>query len=573
MPAPSAANRRLAILVVALAVMGLALVVYESSRAAPVSTAGHPAPPFSLLELPYLAFRSMLRMVIAFALALVFSFLYGWAAATSKVAARFLLPVLDILQSVPVLGFFPAAILFFVQLSNGGSLGLEAASVFLVFTAQAWNMTFAVYEALLGIPADTKDAAEVVGLQGWARVRRLLWPACVPKIIYNGVVSWAAGWYFVTASEVISANGSSYPPNALPGLGSFLTWEAGQADVGALLWGLLTLGALVVAVEFLVWRPLYSYAEKFRFDAIAPTEHRKSRVLELYRTAFGAGAVKPSSEAAKPATDAKAFVPRKRARNERLARAWHIVAGSVGLGVLTLVAALLTLAVLSALHASQTPDTIAIPVALALSTLRLLAAFIITLLWTIPVAIWTARNERAARWIMPTTEVLASVPAVALFPAIVLVLVGVTGGLAIPSILLVLTGMQWYVLFNLISGARAIPADLLAAAQLSGLKGWLLWKRVYLPAMAPALVTGSITAWGGGWNALIVSEYVQFNGHTFFAFGIGYLIDKATIGAASTSSTLFILSLAGLIAYIYILNLVFWKPVYNRVLKKYKMEG
>jgi NitT/TauT family transport system permease protein len=568
-------RRQLAIALVLAGGAALVLLVVASARVPPsVGPGGRVI--FSVYQIPYLAFRTMLRMVIAFALSLVFSFAYGWAAAASKPASRVLLPVLDVLQSVPILAFFPAAILFFVELFNGSSIGLEAASIFLVFTSQNWNMTFGVYEALLAIPRDTIDAAGVSGLRGWIRVRRLLIPAVVPKLVYNGVLSWAGGWYFVTASEIISANGQSV---VLPGLGAFLSQTAFLGNYGALLWGLVVLATLVVAVELLVWRPLYLYADRFRFDTVAPTERRTSRATTFYRFLFPHRAISPAlhrrRDAAVPRPPPMSETWQRRLRSERNIRVARRLIALAGLVLMGVIAAIVLGALVNALRMPLTTDEESVPLALIASTIRLAIAYVITLVWTVPVAIWVARNERAARWVLPTTEILASIPAVALFPVIVVLLVNATGGLEIPSIILVLTGMQWYVLFNIISGARLIPADLIAAAELSGLRGWLLWRRLYLPAMAPSLITGSITAWGGGWNALIVSEYVATSSRTYSAFGIGNLIDKAVFGAtgSATNANLFVISLVSMVAYIYALNLLIWKPLYRRVLTKYKMEA
>ncbi len=521
----------------------------------------------SALRLPYLAARSILRMLLAFVLSLTFAITYGYTAATSRRAAKVLLPLLDVLQSVPILGFFPAAVLFFVALFNGSILGLEAASVFLIFTSQSWNLAFGVYESISTIPRDTYDAGEVLGAAGWMRLRRVILPACVPKLVYNGIVSWAGGWYFVTASEIISANGKDLQ---LPGLGSYISLAASGGDVRGVLVGILVLVLAVLAFELLLWRPLQVWGERFKFESVRSTAHPRSRALDFYRLLRGTEGGLPDIPILKDVR-LKPVRLHARMRNPRVLKAGRVVVAALFGALLFAVAALVGAALVRVLLAGVPSETASIPLALLASTLRLLVAYGITLAWTIPAAIFIARNEKASRILMPLTEVMASIPAVAFFPLILLLLVGVTGGLGVASILLVLTGMQWYLLFNLIAGARLVPADLLSAAEVQGVKGWLLWRRVMIPAMMPALVTGSITAWGGGWNALIVSEYQKYGGQSYHTFGIGYLIDKATF--ETPDPALLLLSVLSMVAFIYLINALFWKRMYRRAITKYQLEG
>lgn len=546
-------KRRASFAVVAAACLLLLLVVLLS----------HNADDASLWSLPYLAARSVLRMVIAFALSTVFAIVYGYTAATSKRAGRVLLPLLDILQSVPILGFFPAAVLFFVGLFRGSILGLELASVFLIFTSQCWNMAFGVYEAITTMPMEAKDAADVVGARGWMRVKRVTIPATIPKLVYNGIVSWAGGWYFVTASEIISTNTRN---TVLPGLGSFLFRAGVAGDLTRLGAGIAVLVVVVVLFEFLLWRPMQVLAERFKFESVRSTVKPRSMALEFYHDLR-----RPQPSI--PILASPVRLPPRPARRERkgLLRATRLTLTVAFAAAFLFLVGLLAYNLVLVLLKPLPGETASIPLAMLASTLRLLIAYLITLAWTVPAAIYIARHEKASRFLLPLTEVLASMPAAALFPLIVLLLVGPSGGLMLPSILLVLTGMQWYLLFNLIAGARLIPNDLLAAAEIQGVKGWLLWKRVLLPGMMPALVTGSITAWGGGWNALIVSEYVHFGSSTYHTFGIGYLLDKATF--ETHDGALLLLSVLAMVAFIYALNLAFWKPVYRKVMAKYRLEG
>lgn len=515
----------------------------------------------------YLASRSLLRMVAAFFVSVTFALVYGYSAATSPRAAKILLPVLDVLQSVPILGFFPVAVLFFISLFHGSVVGLELASVFLIFTSQAWNMAFAVYESIATLPAETSDASAVLGVSGWLRVKRVLLPCTVPKLVYNGIFSWAGGWYFVTAAEVISANDKDI---VLPGLGSFIFERSEAGDVGGLMLGIGVLISAVLVFELLLWRPLQVFAERFKFDGSRSGAPLKSSTLRFYRFLRGGKRIRLALPSMAPLAARIPAVIRRRP-SDRVVRALRLVA-TWGFAALLLGAVgLLAVATVNALLRPLSSDVVSIPLALLASAARLTVAYLITLAWSVPLAIYIARNEKASRAILPLTEILASVPAAALFPLIIVLVVLPTGGLGLGSIILLMTGMQWYLLFNLIAGARSIPSDLLAAAEVHGVKGWMLWKRVYLPGMMPSLLTGSVTAWGGGWNALIISEYLNFGGAKYHVFGAGYLIDKASFELHDAG--LLLLSILAMVLFIYAVNAVFWKPLYRRAITRYRLEG
>jgi NitT/TauT family transport system permease protein len=521
-------------------------------------------------ELAYLALRSLLRVGTAYLLSLVFGIAVGYIAGTDKRAERVLLPVLDVLQSVPILAFFPAAVFFFIAAFPGSSLGAELAAVFLIFTSQAWNLAFGVYESVKTTPHDLVDAADLLGLRGARRFRRLVLPAAAQRLVYNSIISWAGGWYFLTASEIISANRSNV---VLPGLGAFLMQASQQGRVGDMLAALALLVALIVAFELLLWKPLQAWSLRFRYDAgpaqsvpVTPlqrvVEYVTERRRELARriTAGQPGPPLPPVPVAP-----------LRERYAGALRALRILGAAALLAFSALLAGLLALAIANAVLRPPPPGALDIPLALLASTARLVLAYVLALGWTLPVAVYIGRHERAARILMPTAEVLASIPAIALFPVLVLLLVGATGGLDVPSVLLILTGMQWYLLFNLVAGVRALPADLRDAASLFGVRGWVAWKRVVIPGLLPSLLTGSLTAWGGGWNALIVAEYVDFGGTTYHAFGIGDLIDRATF--SSPDPVLLVDAVLAMVVFIYVVNALVWKRLYRRALDRYRLEA
>ncbi|MCR4398657.1 MAG: ABC transporter permease subunit [Firmicutes bacterium] len=507
----------------------------------------------SLRPLPLYALYSLARMAAAYLLALVFSVCYGYAAASGRAAGRVLLPLLDVLQSVPVLGFFPAAVYFFVSAFNGSRLGVEAASVFLIFTSQVWNMTFGVYESLTTIPEDLSLASRAYRLEGFLRLKTLVLPACVNRLVYNSMLSWAGGWYFLIACEIIALG----PVNlSLPGLGSFLIGAAESGDVPLLLAGLTALVLVIWAVDRLAWRPLGAFAERFKYEygggvpsfaagagGFAVWRRWPLRVLASLIARL-AGAVLElvsvgSNAAARLRAGRAAAAARRVARRHLSPRfAKVILAGSAAIA-----ASYLGYRLWAIVRPPWSPDARDIPAALLASFLRLGAAYALSLAWTLPAA--------EARFMLPVVLTTRKI-------------------MNLASIILVLTGMQWYLLFNLVGAVRAIPADLLSVARAYGIRGRLYVFSVILPAIVPSLVTGSITAWGGGWNALIVSEYVVYGGKTFEAFGIGALLDRATYlgGDVKTIS----LSIFAMVLAVVATNRLVWRPLYDYAVRRYRID-
>jgi len=524
--------------------------------------------PAGLADLPGLALRSLARMSAAYLLSLAFALAYGGAAARSRRAGRVLLPVLDVLQSIPVLGFFPVAVAFFAGLLPGAA-GMELASVFLIFTGMAWNMAFGVYEGLSTIPADLAEAAAGFGVSGRLRAMRILLPAAVPKLVYNSIVSWAGGWYFLIACEIISVGGKR---RALPGLGSYLQSTSDAGDLAANAAGLAVLVVLVVALDLVLWRPLSAWSERFRYGQAGTSTPDSSRVLDWWLAARGPRALRRAAAAALRTPLAllgrawdrlAALHPRARRALVRACAALGI-AGAGWLGI-SLVRGIARLA------ASPWPERAAeIPLAILASTGRLLAAYALALAWTVPVAVWAGSRPRVSRVVRPLAEVGASVPAIALFPLMVAVLVRHIG-VSVAAVLLVLTGMQWYLLFNGLAGVSAIPEDLREAARSLGLPWRMRLRALVLPAVAPSLVTGSITGWGGGWNALIVSEQLSYAGVTYSAFGIGALLDDATYRGGG-DPLLLALCLGAMVATIAVLNRLVWRRLQVWTAETFRIE-
>jgi NitT/TauT family transport system permease protein len=530
--------------------------------------------PVELPRLPLYALYSFARMLAAYLISLLFSLSYGYLAATSRRAERLLIPTLDILQSVPILGFFPAAIYLFVSLTGGGRLGVELASVFLIFTSQAWNMAFGVYEAILTIPQDAHEALAAFGAGRWLAFRRLLLPACVPKLVYNTIMSWAGGWYFLMAAEIIAIGPARYD---LPGLGSLMYRAAEEGRLGLMLLALGALIGLIVAMDLLLWRPLSVWAETFRYEFAASSPGR-SAVLDWWHRS---GAVRQMKALLRRAAGLAGSVLAGLARRSparalstgeahRLWRACGLGLGIAGLALLGYLTWAAGSALVRALAQPWPREAAQIPLAILASFGRLALAYVISLAWTVPLSIWIGENERVARIATPIAEIGASVPATALFPLIILFVIRVFGGMNVASVLLILTGMQWYLLFNLIAGARAIPQDLKEMARSLRLSRWRYWRRVVLPALSPSLLTGSITGWGGGWNALIVAEYIVYNQRAYQVVGIGALLDRATYELGS--GALIFLTLSAMVIVILLLNRLLWRRLYRLAVARYRIE-
>ncbi|HVC43808.1 MAG TPA: ABC transporter permease subunit [Candidatus Binataceae bacterium] len=530
----------------------------------------------SARQLPYYAFCSFSRMTAAYILALAFSLVYGLLAARGAMWERVLIPAIDIAQSVPVVGFFPAAIFFFVALAHGSRFGVEMAAVFLIFTSQAWNMALGVYESVRTLPNDSLEALDAFGATGWLRLKRLLLPACVPKLVYNSILSWVAGWYYLIACEIIAVGPAHYE---LPGLGSYLMTAAEKGRTGEQVAGLLTLLAIIILMDVIVWQPLSIWAEKFRYEFAASSAPPPVAIGMLGALgAVGPVILRTVRAAFRPILRAihsalATTRPFNAAEHPALRRGWRIV--RVGLMALLFFFAAYgaikgTGALIRTLLQPWPAAVRQIPLATGASMLRMIAAYLITLAWTIPCAIAASESQIFARRMAPIAEILGSMPATALFPAIVMFMIRLTGGMNLASILLILTGMQWYVLFNLLAGVSQIPEDLKEAARSFGLSRMATWRTLTLPALLPSLLTGSITAWGGGWNALILSEYFVYRATTYKVFGLGAMLDDATYQTGN--GLMILLTLLSMVLVVIVLNRLMWRRLYNIATDRYRID-
>ncbi|MGH8631912.1 MAG: ABC transporter permease subunit, partial [Burkholderiales bacterium] len=484
---------------------------------------------------------------MAYAIAALLALATGHLAARSRFARRLILPTLDVLQSVPILGFFPVAVGFFIALSGGSALGVEAAAVFLIFTCMFWNLAFGVYESLITIPEDLRLAAEQLDLSGPLRWSRLVLPAVAPGLIYNSQLSWANGWYFLIASEIIAVGPARY---TLPGLGSYL---AQAVTVGRTDQTLIALGVLVattVALHLFLWGPLETWAERFHLEESGdrPRTPRIGRVLgrsRLVRSLTRHAILPLAQQALSLAGRTLHFISRHGAWAGALAGAALVVLlASAGVRAYRL----FTLRPLS-------PALAGLPLDLALSFARVALGVLLSAAIAIPLARWIARFQRIRNAATVMIQLLASIPATAFFPLIAML---VAGGLNINAgaALLALTTMFWYVLFNVLGGALSIPKDLHEVAASLGLRGVRYLGRVFVPAIAPSLVTGCVTAWGAGWNAMILCEYLEADGKVLSVRGIGATLARATY--VSGDMQVVAASLASMVLLIVLVNRLFW---------------
>jgi NitT/TauT family transport system permease protein len=544
----------------------VAVLIYAGVRLGFRAPAYVQGPEISLspAALPWYAFLSTLRMLAAYVLSLAFSLFYGYKAARSRYAEIFFLPLLDVLQSVPILSFLPVAVLALTAFLPE-RLGVELAAIFLIFTSQAWNLTFAWYQSLITIPQELREASAIFRLRSYLRLRFLELPFAAIQLIWNSMMSWAGGWFFLMASEMFTVGARDY---RLPGLGSYLQEAAYLGDTRALAWGLVTLIFLIVLLDQLVWRPLLAWAERFKLEMVESEGKTSSWFYKVLR-----GSVLWSSlwQRVLGPLDQRllAWSLRKKALGEtegkrRSRLQFYVLTGILG-GALALGVAWAALFLLS-LPASQ---WIPIFEGAGATMLRVILALLLSALWTIPVGVLVGLNPRAASWIQPVVQIAASIPATALFPVLVMGLVHLPGGLNLATVLLMLTGSQWYILFNAIAGARAIPQDLKYTARLMGLSRWQRWKILYFPALFPYLVTGAITASGGAWNASIVAEHVTFGGQTLYTVGLGAIIAQAT--ERGYYPLLFAATLT-MITLVVAINRLLWRRLYRVAEERFKLE-
>ena len=517
-------------------------------------------------DLPYYAVRSLLRMFIALIVSVLFTFVYAEAAARLRRAEKVLIPVLDILQSVPVLGFLSVTVTAFINLFPGSELGLECASIFAIFTSMAWNMTFAFYHSLITQPRDLDEAARVMRLTKWERFWRLDVPGGMIPLVWNAMMSFGGGWFFLAASESISVLNHTY---ALPGIGSYVTAAIGQGSLSKVGLAIAVEIVLVVAVNVVFWRPLVAWSERFRFEESAAAERPRSVVLDLLR------------RSSVPALVARPVRPVGRVldRGDTAVRAGRASAGPArgagadggrvlrGRGFRR--GAVRGLACFGLRARSCRPGGVRAGVPGRLGDVRAGGGADRGSHRHLGAGRGVDRDEPAGVPAGPAGGAGAGlVPGQLLVPFAVAFFVAAGVSLNVGGILLMALGSQWYILFNVIAGASAIPSDLREATRLMGLRGVLRWRRFILPAVFPAYVTGGITAAGGAWNASIVAEVVSYGSHHLVAYGLGAYIAAA---AAVGDFPRVLVGVAVMSVYVVGVNRLVWRPLYRLAEGRYSI--
>jgi NitT/TauT family transport system permease protein len=515
-------------------------------------------------NLPNYAARSTLRMFAALVCSVLFTFVYGYTAARSKKAARVLVPLLDILQSVPVLGFLSVTVTAFIALFRGSLLGLEAASIFAIFTGQAWNMTFSFYHSLRSVPNELAEMATLYRLSAWERFTRLELPSSVMGLVWNGMMSFGGGWFFLAASEAISVLNRQY---TLPGLGSYVAAAVAAQDMRALGWAIITMIVLILLIDQFFWKPLVTVADRYKLE-LSAGEERRFWVVDLWRSASLPDRVGALVGPALGAVDQ--FLSRLTAVSPKAAHksASRAVDISYNTALVLISAGLLAAAIHFVLSTVGLRE-VGHAALLGLETGARVVALLIfsTLVWT-PIGVAIGFNPKLARISQPLIQILASFPANFLFPFATLGFIKLGITLNWGSMLLMALGAQWYLLFNVIGGAQGIPNDLREMASSIGLRRVREWRALIGPGIFGSWVTGAITASGGAWNASIVSEVVSWGSTTLRANGLGAYIADAT-GKGDWPRIVLGVGLMSL--FVVGLNRVVWKPLYDLAESKYRL--
>jgi NitT/TauT family transport system permease protein len=517
--------------------------------------------------LPAYAAYSLLRLTIAYALSLIFTLVYGHLAAYNAKAERIMIPLLDILQSIPVLSFLPGVMLAMVALFPRRQMGIEIGAILLIFTGQVWNMAFSFYASLKSIPRELVEAARIYRFSWWQRFTQLELPYATIGLVWNSMMSVAGGWFFLMACEMFVLGERDF---RLPGLGSYLQTAAGAGDTPAILWGLGAMISVIVLLDQLVWRPIIAWAEKFKFEQVESASAPQSAVLDLLRRSTALASLKRNAIA--PLSEHLSLYFAHRVRGTRhdtrpstarrwagraLAAAWL---GAVGFGV---VHAGVRLAGLTSAEIAEIAHGV------VATFLRVMVALLIGAMWTIPAGVAIGLNPRVARVAQPLAQMAASVPATALFPVVLLVLIRAGGGLGVASVVLMLLGTQWYILFNVIAGAMAIPTDLKEAAGVFHFGRLARWRLLIVPGIFPYLITGLVTAAGGAWNASIIAEYFHFKGRILSTTGLGATISKATDAGNFTVLLAATIVMAVMVVTV---NRLVWRRLYRLAETRFKLE-
>ncbi|WP_371856762.1 ABC transporter permease [Pseudomonas sp. Irchel 3A5] len=553
-------------LVAAIALLALFVFYSAGQMNQPLSVLDSAPVSLDLAHLPSYTLRTTLRMFAALFVSFVFSIVIATLAAKSRRAAMVILPALDILQSVPVLGFLTFTVVFFMSLFPGRQWGLECAAVFAIFTSQVWNMTFSFYQSLRTVPNDLYDVSRQFSFSPWQRFIKVELPFGMPGLVWNMMMSMSGGWFFVVASESITVGDSTVN---LPGIGSWLALAIQQKDIAAISWAVLAMVGVIVLYDVLFFRPIVAWADKFRFEQTASHKRPRSRVYDLLRSTRIVPLLFASLRSVSEWMPAMR-IPKMARMGFTINSRWQRYIDLAWL-VLIVTACMTGIYQLACFIGSTLGvEEVVNAFGLGLATLARVAVLIVlaSLVW-VPVGVWIGLNPRWAERLQPIAQLLAAFPANILFPFAVVTIVTLKLNPDVWLSPLMILGTQWYILFNVIAGASALPTDLLEASRVFRVRGWQWWRKVVLPGVFPYYVTGALTAAGGSWNASIVAEAVSWGSDHLYASGLGSFIAQATTAGDFQRVALGIVVMS---VFVVGFNSLLWRPLYRFAERRLRID-
>jgi NitT/TauT family transport system permease protein len=539
---------------------------YQLGKTIPIS--------LSIVHLPFYAIRTVIRLLIALIFSLLFSFVVGYLAAKNKHAERFIIPAIDILQSVPILGFLSITIAMFIALFPHRLLGPELAAIFAIFTGQAWNMTLGFYQSLKTVPVHLKEASNIFQLSAWQRFWRLEVPFAMPSLIWNAMMSMSASWFFITLAEAITVNNQTI---MLPGVGSYIAMAITHRDKAAVIYAIITMIVVIFLYDQLIFRPLIVWSKKFNLESSEEEEEKKeltAPLLTLFRrTQFLQKLGKFIDKLSDKIINFRLPQPIRTLKVPPIKQIGHFssfVLIYVWYSTLIIVGFAITFALVRYLAQTVSIEEVARTIVLGVYTsIRIFILLILCSLVWVPIGVWVGLRPRITQIVQPIAQLLAAFPANLVFPVIFMLIVRYKLNVEIWTTPLMILGTQWYILFNVIAGASAIPKNLRQAIQNFGVKRWLRWKRLILPCIFPYFLTGVITAAGGAWNASIVAEIVHWGNTSLKATGLGaYIFDVTLQGDFPRIA----LGISVMCIYVLFFNRLIWQPLYRLAERRFQLD-
>lgn len=519
-------------------------------------------------HLPGYALRSVLRMLIALAFSFIFTFIFGTMAAKSKQAERIIIPLIDILQSVPVLGYLSITVVAFVVLFRGSLLGPECAVIFVIFTAQVWNMTLSFYQSLKTVPHDLQEAAAMFHLSSWQKFWKIEVPFAMPGLLWNAMMSMSGSWVFLAYSEAITVANQNI---TLPGIGSYIALAVSQANMQAVIAALVAMFVVIALYDQLLFRPLVAWVEKFKMGDVDSEVYPQSWLLDLLQRARATQYITEKiRQFANGIVNARIFsMPKKRqhlAVKSSYQKIIHLLWNIILFGLLVIALTVLWRFIFTTLSWQVGVHVLYLG---AVTALRILVVIVISMIVWVPIGVWIGLSPRASQIVQPIAQFFAAFPVNLLFPLAALLILRYHLNVNIWCAPLMILGTQWYILFNVIAGTTALPNNLRQAVGTLNVTGWLWWKRLVLPAIFPYLITGAITAAGGAWNISIIAEVISWGQTHLVATGLGaYIAQVTTVGDFPRIA----LGIAVMSLFVVVFNYVVWRPLYNLAEKRFQIS-